>query len=520
MKVLFDFVYTSRRMGWCSTHFVFKRTAEFLLQKYPDMQIYYVVPTEGGEIERDDLINHPRCVNVPMPQSMDRRKDYFLLNKEWVSLFSRFGTYWDWDVLVTVRLPLIPTMRHFVDVSNTFRKRFVGFDIYPMFNFKKTNLVLDDSERAALIGHLATDWSVVESPHELDGVLAYAKADFSFSSQLRLREKMSVKHLRPIKNDEDQPFALKDRKVESLKRDGLKVIYCQRLGATQKRPQLVLDSFFYSFVADSGIKFSLFTNSAKGKFTPESVKANGVIGDKRVGDFIEAGALPREVFRERLLDSHIAVTFSSDEGMPLSIYESLANGVIVIASREPWSEAILGKNYPFLVSGVPEAVAQVKLIKRDYEKVYAEKFLPWYKDTFIPLSRKHEGFEIELGTRIAGWDVSMKERIMKLASRVSSGSRRGGPKTGEKSPWDVIQEELEKRGLDKFDFMEFADKLHEEGILRCAFDDAEDEAHWDTPLMRNPYWYTLLAVLRWKYGWALEIGVGQLSRTKPVEVKA
>ena len=66
------------------------------------------------------------------------------------------------------------------------------------------------------------------------------------------------------------------------------------------------------------------------------------------------------------------IHMAPEGGFSLSLVEPMMLGVPAIIGREPWSEGVFGKTYPFFVKNETEAYAFVQMFYEDYPAMYAK----------------------------------------------------------------------------------------------------------------------------------------------------
>ena len=260
MKVLFDPIFTQFDVRKCSTNYILSRIALDVIERNPDIIVYYPVPVNGDKWDLTGAPSHERLKRIPMWHPLDRYKSYYTLHREWIDKFAFWGEYADWDVMVTVRTPMVAAMRAWIDkgLDNQRRKKIVIFDPLPLLDFKETVSVSNDLRLQTLVGYQLADLVVVNAGHEKKGILEDARELLSFAKVRDLTEKIVVKYVGP-KVDKEFPFQKRDLFCNDPK---MRVMYTQRMDKTERRPDMVLDSFFYEFVMKNDkVDFQICTNS-------------------------------------------------------------------------------------------------------------------------------------------------------------------------------------------------------------------------------------------------------------------
>jgi hypothetical protein len=359
MKVLIDPIYTSRWQSKCSTYYALKNAALDLL-KDEDTFVYCTVPdTEfNPQFINDDLIVHDRCLNIPVKFGRDRYQNMFFPSDDLMK-FSNSGEYWDWDVLITTRnngwfWRLMSRKNN----EQRYKKLLILVEPFPMMTFKSTVAWHESTDLMILNSYLAFDYVFIQTQWEKYKILETAKRYMSPSQQAKLISKFMVTFPKP---DLDYNFPL-----SGVKKDGKGLIYVQRIDESERRVSKMLEVFRKSFILSKELNVSLSTNSAG-------------IGDYEDVGFMEFHQLPRSEFYDLLKKQSICVSWSKDEGMPFSLLEANAFGVIPIVKRELWSKDFYGDYYWGLVDSLDEAVSKVRYVIENYDQAYQD-FMVWYKN--------------------------------------------------------------------------------------------------------------------------------------------
>jgi len=203
MKVMFDCIVTQDPASKCSTVAQFVTLAEMLL-KEPDTFIYWPVPEFlGGTLEEHGFPIDDRIKYVRMNQKKDRTREYNLIRPWLEEALSFTGPMWDWDVLVTVRVPQIPMMK-VMSLSprsvnrRDWTKKIIAIEDMMVLSMKPTVAQSHEpiQDRMTLEGYLAADAVLIPAYHEKKWALDVAKKYFSPASVLAMSKKMrEVCHL-------------------------------------------------------------------------------------------------------------------------------------------------------------------------------------------------------------------------------------------------------------------------------------------------------------------------------------
>lgn len=185
MKVLFDPIFTLKKLSGCSCYYKYKKVALELLKGFDNLFIYFIVPDGGWEL--DDLIDDPRVKNIPVLESHIRWNEYYREPEGFFQKFGFLGEYGDWDILITSRVPMVPVMRmagHFT--IRTPDKLVIVLDDLPIMEFKKAIQPFEPliQERMQVQGYLNSDLTFLFANFERDNVLRTA-LDYIQPSELK-----------------------------------------------------------------------------------------------------------------------------------------------------------------------------------------------------------------------------------------------------------------------------------------------------------------------------------------------
>lgn len=378
MKILIDGVYTGR-VHKCSTSYVMWEIITGLIDWRDDIFFYLLAPPldKTNPEETAFLSRHQDRVTV-LPYKYlqtDRVEEAFKINDELLHLISPGDTpVWDYDVVLTSRIPQIPMMRNASGREANFDKGthrlFVGIECMPFFSFRDTvpwtsggrmdlhSLASYEAAGAILIADL---WSKAE-------ILKIAKQWLTPSRAVNIGKNIS----------EVLPTKLQRLQVGKYQKaaDTLNVMFAGRMTGTRNFKE-VADLFrkHASFPLDKArkVNFTVSTNSMS-------------VGTVETGelDFIDIQFNNRDAFYKALREqAHLVVNLSTVEDFSLSTYEPLWMGVPTIVPRHEWTN-FLGADYPFRAGNFTEAYALVKDFANDYAGQYA-KFVKWEATTWKAL---------------------------------------------------------------------------------------------------------------------------------------
>lgn len=396
-KLLLVPVFTSRFISKCSTYYALKQQGLAFLRGGEDRFVYCAVPKSGSAgYEPDDLVDHPMWKNVEVRYLTGDRYQNMLFPPEDLLQFTNWGSHWDWDVLVTTMnngwlWRIFSQARPAVDKN--FPRLMVLIDAFPMLTFKKTVTWNEDRDIAFLTSYLSFDHVTVQSEHERLGIQRAARRCLSPSMAEKVNEKVVVTYPLPSVD-----LSMAERRT--VREDGpLRVVYTQRLDLFERRRDEMLDVLRGAFrLSKDNIEVLITTNS----------NLRSLSGTD--GGFLTFQQSDRKTFYELLGTCDVSLTWSREEGIPYSLLEAAAHGVIPIAKREPWSEEFYGASYWGLVKSEAEAVAKIRWIGAHRVECRRD-FLKWYRETFCP----HVLAAADLDARQECWTQA---HVALLASRL------------------------------------------------------------------------------------------------------
>jgi len=379
MKVLFDCIVTAQPSK-CSTTIQFVTLSGLLLDADPDCYIYWPIPDRLTEEEKDFYPKSERILYIPIRQHKDRMREYLRLSDEMAGLISFYSPEtWDWDVLVTVRVPQITQMRAISSSTRepklTWMRKIIAIEDMMVLSKKPTvgQSAPESQDRALITSYLDADVTLIPAYHEKAWVRQVASTYFSFSVQKTLNEKIrEVCQLRLSQHD----YGYKTE--HRYKGD-------RKLGVA-----------FVGRLERFGTRIDMMNDLLKNQFILHNEKVRPFVCTVTDGDrFLDSEAIevlhpPREEFwRIAREEMDVALAFSVDVELSLSKLEPVMFGVPLIAIKAPWSVGMLGEDYPFYVSGEQQAFGMINIFRENYDEMY-EKFIKWYVEWFVPEYTRRE----------------------------------------------------------------------------------------------------------------------------------
>lgn len=376
LKLLFDCVLTAEPAK-CSTNIQFWHFANRVLEERSDVFIYWPVPDWVTEEEMEFYPKSDRIKYLKVPQAKDRIRAYITMSPEFEEILAFNGKTFDFDVLVTVRTGLSPTMRLHMnsprDYGMSWLKEVWVLEEMPMLKFKQTVPVMVPGvhDRHTIEGYLGADKVCIVSYHEKAGILRAAREYFAPSQVMKLAKKIeNVVTASFTEFELKKPEYFFDPEVEQP--FGLGYI-----GRMEKANNL-------EDINDLMVRACILRGDNVKPIVCTVSRVTRTFNE----DWVDVRFPPREEFWEiAQKELHAFVKMPKGGGFSLSLIEPIMLGTPVIAQRSEAYESLLGKDYPFLASGPKQAYGFFKALYDDYEGTYAY-FEKWFKEWFVPTYEK------------------------------------------------------------------------------------------------------------------------------------
>lgn len=381
MKVFFDCILTAGSPKHCSTTMQFAKLAEMLFAAREDIFIYWAIPKGLPGAKRKDYEEHPKIKYIEIEQDWgDRNVEYRRLPAEYSRILRHEGDCWDWDVMVTIRAPLIPNIRaicsNYRNPKVSRKKKILCIEDM-MASSKKPTVSIGDIEAQDLMlvsGYVASDMVLCPAYHQKRWALELA------------RDHLSASHVRTIMKNfrEVSHLCLGDYPEQGLK-DKFKYKGDRKLNVA-----------FVGRLERFGTRLNVMNSILSNTFILHNDKVHPFICTITEGDtHVDTCAIEvrhpkqKEFWRICREEMDLTISFSVDVELNMSKLEPTLFGVPTIVIRAPWSEAMFGKDYPFMVKSENEAYAWVTKFQEEYDKWY-EVFAEWWNNWFMPTYQQRE----------------------------------------------------------------------------------------------------------------------------------
>jgi len=420
MKVFLDPIYTTNPQS-CSMSYKMQTLARRLVESREDVFVYIAIPVRPEyapdtwwATDEEWFFKHERVGYVPVVMHTDRMREYYRIPPELMEGLSTTGCFWDVDVLITCRVPMVPTYQVIMSVvkGKTGLRKVCTVDDMPIL--KSRNFISmpnkEVCEGMTLRGYIDADVNWLMSFWLKREVLSAARNTYTPSVVRRLSD--SIIESWPLRLGEDITPAEKTAEQVSnvgTKEKPLVVAYVQRCDFGRHQYRRIIDVFMNTYAInsrDNDLVFAQTTVSKQG--------ANSVMGDA-----LGRADSSRDGFRKALQeDFHVVLSLSLEEDLGLSLIEPLLLGVPVVLLHSHYTDATIGEGYPFYVENVVQACAFIKEFKDDYEGTYTT-FARWHRDSFIPLmnSRIDGYWPMQVGKYLGEIDNEHRDRMVEDATK-------------------------------------------------------------------------------------------------------
>lgn len=495
MKILLDPVLTAESSR-CSTMIQFYTLVKYVLEdlKRDDVFFYWRVPKHVGEEEFQWYPQHPNIKYVRYEaHRVDRVQEYLHFSPELERDVDFWGELWDYDVVITVRTPLVPLMKLRMTSPRqhhrTYMKEVWLIEEMPLMEFKGTVPVMDApvQDHLVLQGHLAADKVFLVSYHEQVGIFDAARKYLSASMQKALRDK--IQH---VVTTQFSNFSLK-KKAFFTEPKPFTMAFVGRMEKVQAQLEKVNELMVRQWIT-KGDKVQLLACTAS-----KAVKCFDQ-------DLVEVGSFPRKEFWRRMQeDVHVVVTLGKEMGFSLSLLEPLMLGTPAIVLKRDYVVPLLGENYPFYISGPGEAPGMVEMFYRNYPTCY-ERFMKWYHEFLMP--KYQERFKTDL----------LYSKLVREMDRYEAGMQAHldeEPQRKDNGIVQLIAQHVE--GKQEFVLSEVIRELGQQGHLDHLAKKLEPEFMEGASLPWLPTWNEHRTTIKYQLNWEdASTTVGHLRRKKGV----
>jgi hypothetical protein len=229
------------------------------------------------------------------------------------------------------------------------------------------------------------------------------------------------------------------------------VAYTQRYEKSHRRSEDILDLMMKQWIYRGGrfpMRF-VITSNVRGISTSEVLKTT---------DFIELYRAPREEFWRMVREEMcVVIVMAPEDGYSYSCLEPLILGTPIVIQRAPYSEAMLGNDYPFFVDGFQEAYGMVKKFFDDYIPCY-EKFVKWQQTEFkrLMLSRNDKYVPHLIEKELVEYD----ERLAQYTAKRTSGEQ----------GWNSLTQTLLEGAPDELVLQDWFESVQSAGRIKSNLD--------------------------------------------------
>lgn len=385
MKILLDCVVTTTDPAKCSSNVQFLTFVKQTLERRSDVFFYWLIPDwiEKGKFEAT-YPQHPNVRYIPIPQHMDRTKEYVTLFEYLDDAIAFNGSLWDFDVLLTMRSGLATQMKMLMESPRKSLKARMKqlwlIEEMVIADFKKTviNLLPGLQDLWTVTGYLAADRVWFVSQFDKPGVINAAKGYLTPSRVMEIDKKVVV-------TGYASEVVCRLKKPEHFPAPENGKPFCiAHAGRLEKANRIEdINNLMVKTFVMKGAKVELLVCTVT---DVDKVFDQSVVTVKHAS---------RDEFWQ-LIDEkmHVIIKLSDEGGSTMSLLEPMMRGVPAIVGPRKQTEATLGKDYPFIVNNWVEAYAMVKMFYEDYPGMYA-KFAKWHAGPFQQmLKTRYQDFSL------------------------------------------------------------------------------------------------------------------------------
>lgn len=398
MKYLFDPI-LSGQPHKCSSAFKYAEIAKLLLASDPHAFIYWPVPTWVKDEGREWLPKDPRIKYFDVFAFKDRVREY-LRFPEWLeqATFNN-GTHWDCDFVITMRTAQVPNMwlnkSPYRDNRQHILSRVILLEEMALLTTRLTVFANHPigTDLTTVNGHFMASRSYITASHVRNQVLVAAQSYLPPSKVRELDKKLHL--VRPLTLQKFETFS--DEKIREPKKP-LKATFVGRMNRSMSQFELSSKSTEYDWVlnGEDGIEYKASTVS-------DAIKDNPLHCEIRQNNRDQFWAMLRN-------ETDVVLYLAVDGEFSLSMIEPMGLGVPVLLNKTEQSIGLVGRNYPFFVSGKTEILGFLRAFRDDYETNY-RKFIDWRDNDF--LHRMTEGvYKDNLYTHVINGIENDRQQIM------------------------------------------------------------------------------------------------------------
>ena len=495
VKILLDPVLTAQEPSRCSTYIQYYTFVNRALAARDDVFFYWLVPTWVTEEDMKWLPSDPRVHYIRVTQHKDRTKEYVTFRDQMDMNVAFNGSYWDFDILVTVRTPMVPLMKMIMtsprQKGHQWMKEVWLIEEMPMLNFKQSVAVLnpDVQELMTISGYRAADNVWIMSYHEKPRIIQAAKNYIVPTEVMALNNK--IKEVVPAQFEE---FRLKNEVEYFVRGEGKPfcISYVGRFAADTNVDVIYKAMSNAWILRGDTVRLLVLTVSTGGVGIPPS--------------HIEMQRAPREEFwRICREDMHLLVNLHDEAGFSLGLVEPMMFGVPALVIKKPWAVGMLGDDYPFYVgSSDQEIYTWMKLFYEDYPGMYA-KFLKWHQEYFVPVYTQRFKTDILYDIMLGNVERFNAEALPKFAARMEG-----------RSANEIVVALLEHIGKrDEFVLFEELEAMGKSGALRSLDNKLDPDDRLTRGLVWATAWNDFRSLLKAYHGWEdASVTVGHMKRIK------
>jgi hypothetical protein len=347
------FVEAAPSYGW------FQAFRRHLLTAVPDAVLYVLVPRlgEGTGWQEGADWSGPRTHVIPVDMYRSQYDELALVTREvWSRFNERFGDLY-FDVFLTEKPMIAPMIRRLTSFHNRGKSRkplvITRDQFVQSWKWDKIDPIVEAQQSLGW----ASGPTIFQSDHQLGMATAQARAHLRPSWVQTMREQAVVFPLGIDCADVDETNTAE----RGMKYERVRINYSHKLFGMQMYQQSleIMDS-----VLSSGrpVDLQIVTGSSESKLA--------MVRSSRKYQYIETfGRANRRTFLKQMARAHVFVSNSIYEDFSATVVEQIYTGLVPVLLRAPWSEYLVGADYPYLFRTPEEGRAMLAYVVDHYEQV-------------------------------------------------------------------------------------------------------------------------------------------------------
>ncbi len=362
MRFAYSPVVSSRNISAAPSYQWFLAFRRYVLLEDPNAVFYVLIPRmDAGDAWQEGADwSGPRTHLIPVQMAVSQFDDLSLVTREVYDRFNeRFGDL-HFDVWITEKPMIAPILKNLLSFKIRQKSR------HPLVVNRDQFVVDVDWFKVTATEELleAAGWccapTVFQSDHQAKRAVAIARKHVTPAHLKRMTEMMRTWPLGIDCADVDRINS--DERGE--KYDDITINYSHKLFLEQRFLQSlkIMDNVL---AGGRAVRLQIVTGSSAAKLS--------MIRDARKYRYISTyGGMNRPAFLKQVARAHLFISNSIYEDFSATVVEQIWTGLLPVLLRAPWSEYLVGKEYPYLFRTPEEGGAMIRYVVDNYEAVRDE----------------------------------------------------------------------------------------------------------------------------------------------------